>query len=289
MIRFALPHKPIQALLCVAALLVSACGSAHDQHSHASAEYIANSAILVESGPTKILFDPIFDKDYGQYQLVAPETQTLMMAGLPPFDGVDAVFVSHAHGDHFAAKPIVEYILAHPDVKVVLPRQAIEMINEDVIGLEAWDDSVIARLIVVDMEAGDAPRTITFGDITATAVRIPHAGWPAPARAAVQNMVYRVTLGSKNSGAETVMHMGDADPNRQHFTPHKHHWEERRTDTAFPPYWFLTSEQGRDILTEDMNVANSTGVHVPKKVPDALAVSGADYFSVPGETREVGE
>jgi hypothetical protein len=140
-------------------------------------------------------------------------------------------------------------------------------------------------MTILDMEAGDAPEAISIGDITATAVRIPHAGWPAPARAAVQNMVYRVTLGD----SATVMHMGDADPRRQHFIPHKDHWQAKRTDTAFPPYWFLTSMQGRNILSDDMNVAKSIGVHVPIKVPTDLRDSGQDYFSFSGETREVGE
>ena len=85
------------------------------------------------------------------------------------------------------------------------------------------------------------------------------------------------------------MHMGDADPRRQHFIPHKDHWAEQRTDTAFPPYWFLTSMQGRNILSDDMNVAKSIGIHVPIKVPEDLKKSGQDYFSVSGETREIGE
>ena len=148
-----------------------------------------------------------------------------------------------------------------------------------------WDEALQARMRVVDMEAGDAPQTITIGDITATAVRIPHAGWPAPKRAAIQNMVYRVTL----KDDATVIHMGDADPRRQHFIPHKEHWAERRTDTAFPPYWFLTSLQGRNILEDDMNVAKSIGVHVPLKIPAELKESGQDYFSKPGETRKIGK
>jgi hypothetical protein len=63
----------------------------------------------------------------------------------------------------------------------------------------------------------------------------------------------------------------------------------KRTDHAFPPYWFLTSAQGRNILEDDMNVANMTGIHVPIKVPADLQENGQDYFSVSGETREIGE
>ena len=68
----------------------------------------------------------------------------------------------------------------------------------------------------------------------------------------------------------------------------KAHWAEQRTDTAFPPYWFLTSLQGRNILEDELNVAKSIGVHVPLKVPEELKNSGADYLSVSGETREIG-
>jgi len=96
-----------------------------------------------------------------------------------------------------------------------------------------------------------------------------------------------VTLGSDDSGAATVIHMGDADLRRQHFIAHKDHWAERRTDTAFPPYWFLTSPQGRNILSDDMNVAKSIGIHVPIEVPADLKESGQDYFSKSGETRPI--
>ena len=101
--------KAIRWPLCLASALLTACSGAehdhddgHSHHANSSAEFIAHAAVMVESGPTKILFDPIFDKDYGSFQLVAQETQQLMMSGQAPFDGVDAVFVSHAHGDHFA-------------------------------------------------------------------------------------------------------------------------------------------------------------------------------------------
>jgi len=104
-------------------------------------------------------------------------------------------------------------------------------------------------MTILDMEAKDDAKTISVGEIKATAVRIPHAGWPAP----------------------------------------KRDWAAKRTDHAFPPYWFLTSPQGRYILEDDMNVANSIGVHVPLKIPADLKESGQDYFSILGETREIGE
>ena len=245
------------------------------------AQYIANEAVLMTHGETKIMFDPLPLSGFGTYPETSEEDIAAMMAGEGAYVGMDAVFISHAHSDHFSAAKMIAYMRAQPDVWLIAPQQALDLMKQDA----AWDEGLVARMRIMDMEAGDAPQEIVIGNIKATAVRIPHAGWPAPKRASVQNMVYRVTL----NGDITIMHMGDADPRRQHFTPHKDHWAEQRTDTAFPPYWFLTSPTGRSILEDNLNVASSIGVHVPLKIPADLKDSGQDYFSKSGETRAVGE
>lgn len=251
------------------------------QETSSHAQYIANEAVLVQHGETKVMFDPLPLSGFGVYPETPAEDVAQMMAGTGVYEGMDAVFISHAHTDHFSATAMISYLNANSDVRLVAPQQALEMMQKEA----DWDETLRARMIILNMEAGDAAGAITIGEVTATAVRIPHAGWPAPKRAAVQNMVYRVTLGE---GA-TVIHMGDADPRRQHFTPHAEHWAAQRTDTAFPPYWFVTSEEGRSILTNDMYVRESIGVHVPIEVPAELKASGQDYFSVLGETREIGK
>ena len=247
--------------------------------STSEARYIANEAVLIRHGETKIMFDPLPLSGFGVYPETPEADIAQMMAGEGDYAGIDAVFISHAHSDHFSAPAMISYLTAHPHIRLVAPQQALEMMEKDV----NWTPDLRVQMEIVDMEAGDAPQTITIGYITATAVRIPHAGWPDAKRAAIQNMVYRVTL---NEGA-TVMHMGDADPRRQHFIPHKAHWDETRTDTAFPPYWFLTSSAGRYILSDEMNVEKSIGVHVPLEIPQDLKDSGQNYFSVSGETREI--
>jgi hypothetical protein len=137
-------------------------------------------------------------------------------------------------------------------------------------------------MTILSLEYGDAPKTLNIGSVKATAVRIAHAGWPAPRRAIVQNMVYRVTLGD----GPTVMHMGDADIRAEHYAPFKTHWRAQSTDLAMPPYWFLTSPGGPKIL-EGLNVEKSVGIHVPLNVPQELEDSGVDFFSVSDESRQI--
>jgi len=240
--------------------------------------YLANEGVMVESGETKVLFDPFFVTGFGTYTELPIETKAALMKGTPPFDGIDAVFVSHAHGDHFSAPDMIAFLNLHKAVRLVAPQQAIDMIRED----PDWSETLVPRLSGIRLDYGDAPIEINMGPILASAVRIAHAGWPAPHRARVENIVFRVTLAPD----VTVMHMGDADPNPVHYEAYAQHWQSQNTQTAFPPYWMLTSEIGRTIL-EDMAIKNRIGVHVPINIPQDLRMSGEDYFSNTGEMREI--
>lgn len=271
-------------------LPLAACSQAHehahsDNHhqadAHAQAHYIANAGVMAVSGTTKVLFDPFTATGYNTYLEVPDAKRDMLVAGGAPYDDIDAVFISHAHGDHFDAGDMIAFMSAQSKVRLILPAQALEMMQKDL----SWDAGVMPRITSIDMEYGDAPQAVSIGGITATAVRIPHAGWPDPRRAALENMVYRVSL----DGGTTVMHLGDADVNDDHYAPFHDHWHAKTTDTAFPPYWFFGSEDGQAILKDRLNAKRSIGVHVPLDVPQNLKDSGHDYFSVSGETREIGE
>jgi len=229
--------------------------AAHASPQTAQAQYIANAGILVSQGDTKVLFDPFFNNGFDTYSVPSSEQVNAIMQGIAP------------------------YMKAHKAVRIVAPQQALEMMQDEV----TWEENLLRRVMALDLAYEDGTISIGIGAISSSAVRIPHSGWPDPRRAAIQNLVYRVTLNE----TATVMHMGDADPRAQHYTPYKAHWAVRSTDTAFPPYWFYGSDEGQAILADIINVKNSIGVHVPIKIPQGLKDSGADYFSKAGETRPV--
>ena len=274
-------------------LPLAACSQAHERgrndnyqtdalaKTHAEAHYIANAGVMAVSGTTKVLFDPFTATGYNNYLEVTAAKLAMLIAGAAPYDDIDAVFISHAHGDHFDAGDMIAFMNAQTKAQLILPAQALEMMQKD----PNWDAGVGSRITAINMDYGDAPIELTIGDITASAVRIAHAGWPEPRRVALQNMVYRVSL----DGGTTVMHMGDADVNDVHYAPFDDHWQKEITDTAFPPYWFFGSENGKSILKDRLNTRRSIGVHVPLELPQDLKDSGQDYFSVSGETREIGE
>jgi len=243
------------------------------------AKYLANAGVLISRGETKIVFDPLFDQDYGTYELVPDDIAEALFAGVPPFDGLDAVFVSHHHGDHFSPERMVQLLIAHPDLQLFGPPQAIDSMAVD-------SADTAGRLHAVELNL-EGTFTQVVGDIEVSAVRIPHSGWPTR-NADIENIAFRVSL----DDAATVLHMGDAHTDPAFFDNRTDYWAERRLQLALPPYWFFMSNGGRKILEDHIHTTEVIGVHVPSSMPDSPArypeeIRGRTLFSVPGEEKRI--
>jgi hypothetical protein len=276
--------KSVSSLLQTIVLLVVSTGStigmAHDSVAH----YMANEGLMVVHGDTKIMFDPLFEESFGQYLLLPEAMKTALFAGTPPFDGIDAVFVSHYHGDHFSPAEMLSLLKAQPAIQLYAPGQAVEALREVA---NVQDDSVFERVTAVDLAYRDAPVTLDMEGLRIEAVRIPHSGWPT-GRVNIENIAWRVTLNEST----TVLHLGDADPNDIHFAPDANYWDSNRPHMAFPPYWFFSSRSGLEILAERIKPVRSVGVHVPVTIPGdpllrPVELRNSDLFTVPGETRVI--
>lgn len=259
--------------------LIALCHAAQSQN---EIRYLANEAVMVTRGETKILFDPLFDESFGQYQLVPDEVRAAIFAGEPPYDGIDAIFVSHYHDDHFLPEGMLRLLRAQPQVRLYAPAQATTALRDVA---TAADETLMARVTGLDLAYGDAPVTISTKNLEIGAARIPHAGWPT-ARTDVQNISFRVAL----DGSATVLHLGDADPRFAHFSSASEYWQAREIDLALPPYWFFASEEGNEILEKRLKVLRSIGIHVPDRFsnPSNVPPGLKDYelFTRPGETRD---
>jgi len=258
-------------------LLFSGIAQSHESTAH----YMANEGLMVSHGDTKIVFDPLFRDSYGQYLLLPQEMEEALFAGTAPFDGIDAIFVSHHHGDHFSPADMLRLLVAQADIRLYAPQQAVDGLREAAGG----DESVFDRVTSVSLAYQDAPVTLSMEGLLIEAVRIPHSGWPT-GRLDVENIAWRVTLNEST----TVLHLGDADPNDVHFAADASYWDQNHPNMAFPPYWFFSSDSGRQILSNRIKASRSVGVHVPVTIPaDPLSrpveLRSYDLFTQPGETR----
>jgi L-ascorbate metabolism protein UlaG (beta-lactamase superfamily) len=237
---------------------------------------------MIAHDETKILFDPIFDYPHDTYQRVPPEMEQAIYAGQAPYDGVDGVFVSHFHPDHFSASGLLRLLRERQQVHLYAPAQAVTEMRRRA---SPDDEAIFERVTIFDLEYGDAPVFIRKGGLLIEALHVPHSGWPTR-RTDVQNIAFRVTL----EDTSTVVHLGDADPRLAHFEKDQIFWDERRVDLALPPYWFLLSADGREILDDHIYARHSIGIHVPAEyasdhssIPEELL--GEDLFLKPGEGR----
>lgn len=263
---------------CVATMAICLAGLAQADDD-VVAQYLANAGVLIAHGETKIVFDPLFDQDFGTYELVPEDIQTALFAGAPPFDGLDAVFVSHHHGDHFSPERMVKLLIAHPDLQLFGPPQAINSMAVDTADLAD-------RLHVVELDL-DGTFTQIVGGIAVSAVRIHHSGWPTR-HADIENIAFSVSLNK----TATVLHMGDAHTDPTFFENRAEYWAAQQLQLALPPYWFFMSNGGQKILDEHIHADEVIGVHVPSNMPDSPAqypeeIRGRTLFSVPGEEKRI--
>jgi len=242
------------------------------------ATYLGNEAIMLEAAGQKVLFDPFFHNVFDTYQLVPDQIIDALMNGIAPYDNIDAIFISHAHGDHFFADDLVKFLSLHSSTQLIAPSQAVEQMADS-----KKFDKIKNQITSIALSYQDPPIQKTIAGLSFDVVRIPHAGWPQ--RAKVSNLVYRVQLANN----ATVIHMGDADPDDSHFKPLIAHWQNQKTNTAFPPYWFFSNAEGQMILSERISADKNIGIHVPVQVPADLKASGARYFSDPGEVYKFSE
>jgi len=244
-----------------------------------AARYLANEGVLVELGDTKILFDAFFSNSYGNYALVPAAKVAALHAGSAPYDGIDALFISHAHGDHFSPAPTLAYMRAQPTVLLFGPAEAVSALQ----ALLPADDPLAKRLTAFTLNPRDAAVTLSVADIDIEVVAIPHAG--GERMAGVRNLVFRVTLNDQL----TVVHMGDAAPLIPEFAAQQLHWNQRTTNHAFPPYWFFEGPDGKHILDKQIRAHHATGVHVPAaaqgKGDEWRQRLDADLFIEPDEQR----
>lgn len=249
---------------------------AHDRTAH----YLANEGVMVQVGETKIVFDPLFDNDYGQFELLPEDMKAALLAGEAPYDNLTAAFISHSHGDHFSPTEMVTLLLNHSGIRLFAPEQAVDNLKT----AENFDEVILPRVTAITRTS--EPQQFVLGDLVIDAHNIPHSGWPDH-MTDIHNLAYRVTL--KDT---TVIHLGDADTKDHHYEPQAEHWAAKEIHMAFPPYWYLYSENGKKVLEQRLKPGQVVGIHVPKAMPDDMEArpehfQGPDLFTQPGEARSI--
>jgi L-ascorbate metabolism protein UlaG (beta-lactamase superfamily) len=253
---------------------------------------ILNAGVMVELGDeslgAKFLFDPLYDDHFDTFEPLDDALIEAIVTGAAPYDGIDAVFVSHAHGDHFSASMLNRLLAAQPDVRLYAPAQAIERLHDD----PNWSDDFLLRVTAIALENGEHERALTVAGVTVEAFRSPHNGWPDD-HSNVHNLSYRlsapVRAGDESSPYHRVIHLGDADPSAEHFRAHGELLGAVRNGLVIVPFWFLRSDDPDLLIGATLNAEHAIGMHVPAQTPNWVNWSDWQFFTEKGEQVSVPE
>ena len=263
-----------------ALLALSLQSSPAPSHDPAEARYLGNEGVLVTSGSTKVLFDAFYAESFaGQYTLVPSALEAAMLRGDAPFDGVDAVFISHIHPDHFSSRKTIAYMRAHPSVRLYAGIDVVGAIR----AADASSDPLLQRVVAVHVPPGGEAARFSVEGLAVEAFPIPHNG-----EGPIPHYAFRVTLDDKT----TVLHLGDADEDERHYAPYQGSFDTKRTHLALAPTWIVTSEAGKRVLRQRIKPDAVIAIHAEDRHrprADRLKSElGADVFLNPGETRKIG-
>jgi L-ascorbate metabolism protein UlaG (beta-lactamase superfamily) len=264
-------------MIALGLVLHPASAAAHDPE----ARYLGNEGVMVSQGATKILFDAFYAESFGgQYTLVPSAMERALLAGTAPFDGVDAIFVTHIHPDHFNSRKVIAFLRAHPEVRLYAGLDVIGAIYAADVSV---NDPLAKRLVAINVARGQPPKLINIEGLEIEAFSIPHNG-----NGPIPHYAFRVTL---DRGA-TVMHLGDADEAESHYQPYQAAFDSKATDAAFVPIWLLTSDSGRRVLQQVIRPRQTIAIHADDKHRASASALrkelGADAFLEPGESRTIG-
>ena len=208
--------------------------------------FIANSGALISSGDQKVLIDVLFDKPNPEYRAPSPEVLDKIMRGEPPFDGVDLVFVTHNHPDHFDASLAARYMETFPGPILLAPADAVAELRK---AAADWA-RIEPRVVPFDLKVGEKVER-SLKRVPVTAFRTLHGKQEAP-----MNIMFLFELGGWR-----IFHEGDSPGNVDEYRGFGLGSEP--VDLALVHFWFPLEPQCARFLQEVLKPDHIALTHLP--------------------------
>jgi L-ascorbate metabolism protein UlaG (beta-lactamase superfamily) len=215
----------------LASVRLAGVGSAQAQPLQVT--YVGNAGFLVQMGNKKILIDGCFRGYAGAY-LLPQEIQDKLAKAEVPFDGIDLILATHAHGDHFDSELVRKHLQSNPKAVFASTRQTTAPLMD-----------LQGRVVSFEASRGKADRTEVAG-IQMEALYLSH-GAPAAGQTETLNYGYVVSV-----GGFSVFHTGDIDPSHVTFEELRaYNLPEKKLDAAFIQHYCLLGDASDRRLVRD--------------------------------------
>lgn len=138
-----------RAFIIILVLLSFLTVSSYAQQDKVEVTYVGNAGFMINIGDKKILIDALFKGFEGNYE-VPQEVQEKLAMAQAPFDDVDLILVTHAHGDHVDLEMVRQHMHYNPKAIFASTQQLVDAINDSTnrwIGFEPSKEKPESKVI----------------------------------------------------------------------------------------------------------------------------------------------
>jgi ankyrin repeat protein/L-ascorbate metabolism protein UlaG (beta-lactamase superfamily) len=220
------PFIHIMKRVIIFLLLIFICVSSYAQPARVEVTYVGNAGFLINIGDKKILTDALFKGFEGSYQL-PQEVQDKLRLAQAPFDDVDLILVTHAHGDHIDPDMVNQHMHNNPGAIFGSTRQLVDALN----AVDTLDVFKERRIPFDPVKGGSEVKDI--GGISIETFYLPHG-----TDARIINIGFLISV-----NGITLFQTGDADFDQFSFDEFRSlRLPERDIDLAFIQHYYLDGD-----------------------------------------------
>ncbi|NPD46630.1 MBL fold metallo-hydrolase [Lentimicrobium sp. S6] len=203
--------------------------STYAQQNKVDVSYVGNSGFLINIGDKKILIDALFKGFEGDY-ILPQKIQDKLINAKVPFDDVDLILVTHAHGDHVDLDMVKQYMQNNPKTVFASTQQLINVLTDST---NRW---------IGFNPTKEKPESKVIGDIKIEAFYLPHGP-----DSRIINNGFLITV-----NGISFFHTGDVDFDQFTFEEFQSlQLQERKIDLSFIQHFYLTSDSiSRQFVTK---------------------------------------
>jgi len=215
--------------------------------------YVGNSGFLINIGDKKILIDALFKGFEGDY-ILPQEIQDQLCKAQAPFDDVDLIVVSHAHGDHVSPNMVQQHMQNNPKAIFASTQQLVDHMKDS-----------------TDRSIGFSPtkeksEKKEIQGITIESFLLPHGP-----DSRIINNAFLISL-----NGITIFHTGDVDFDQFTFEEFRSlKLLERKIDLSFIQHFYLTNDSiSRQFVTKGIGGKYIIPIHYHFTTPpfDSLLI-----------------
>jgi len=212
--------------------------------------YVANAGVLQKRPTTKILIGGLGSPEVSSYKATPASSYQQMIEGLPPFNDLDLMLITHHHSDHFDVDRTCELLRHNPQISVVSSNEVISRLQDRLFNPSDYN------LIALSPLLHGSQKVIVQG-LNIEAISLTHDGKEF---GAVTNYAYLI------QDELNILHLGDAAAIPENFRGLN--LREKEIDLLIASFPYIGLPSARKLVQEYINPQKIVIVHLPKQESD---------------------